>query len=317
MPESKPEHYVTLFDRHFLPQGMALHKSLASLGEPYVLWVLCMDPEVEEDLLKLNLAGLRTIPLREIEREHPELLAVKGGRGRGEYCWTLTPFAPLAVFEREPRADRVTYVDADVYFFGSPRLLLAEMDAAGADVLLTDHAYAPRYRQEETSGKFCVQFLPFRRTPKGLEILRWWQERCVEWCFARFEDGKFGDQKYLDDWCERFGTGVHVLAQVDLTLAPWNAGHLLTEGAAPRGMFHFHNLRLLHGGLVRLWHDYDIPAHVGRVVYRPYVKALREGARLRKELGIDLRLSTAPKGLVEWMRRRVRSRRGSEGWSRV
>lgn len=317
MPATQPEHFITLFDRHFLPQGMALHDSLVRTGEPFVLWVLCMDVQVEDDLARLGLPGLRTIPLAEVERAHPELLAVKGGRGRGEYCWTLTPFAPQAVFDRDPEVARATYVDADVYFFGSPRQILSEMDAAGADVLLTDHAYAPRYRQEETAGKYCVQFLPFRRTDTGLGILRWWQERCVEWCFARFEDGKFGDQKYLDDWPERFGAGVHVLRQVELTLAPWNAGHLLATGDSPRGMYHFHNLRLLQGGLVRLWHDYDIPKHVGKVVYRPYVKALREGARRLREMDIEPRMSTPPKGLIEWLRRRVRSRRGTEGWARV
>lgn len=317
MPATQPEHFITLFDRHFLPQGMALHDSLVRIGEPFVLWVLCMDVQVEDDLRRLALPGLRTIALADVERKHPELLAVKGGRGRGEYCWTLTPFAPEAVFERDPEVARATYVDADVYFFGSPRQILSEMDAAGADVLLTDHAYAPRYRQEETAGKYCVQFLPFRRTDMGLGILHWWQERCVEWCFARFEDGKFGDQKYLDQWPETFGRGVHVLRQVELTLAPWNAGHLLAAGDSPRGMYHFHNLRLLQGGLVRLWHDYDIPVHVGKAVYRPYVKALREGARRLREMGIELRMSTPPKGLIEWLRRRVRSRRGTEGWARV
>lgn len=317
MPATEPEHFITLFDRHFLPQGMALHKSLVRIGDPFVLWVLCMDPQVEEDLRRLALPHLRTIPLSEVESAHPELLAVKGGRGRGEYCWTLTPFAPEAVFERAPGATRATYVDADVFFFGSPRQILSEMDRSGADVLLTDHAYAPRYRQEETSGRFCVQFLPFRRTEQGLEILRWWQARCVEWCFARFEDGKFGDQKYLDLWPELFGRSVHVLREVELTLAPWNAGHLLEAGESPRGMYHFHNLRLLQGGLVRLWHDYDIPAHVGRAVYRPYVKALREGTRRLRELGIEPRTTTPPKGLIEWLRRRVRSHRGTEGWARV
>lgn len=316
MADTRTEHFVTLFDNGFLPQGMALHASLVRQGGDFVLWVICMDEAVERNLQALALPRLRTIPLCDVEREQPRLLDVKAGRGRGEYCWTLTPFSHEAVFARDPSAQRVTYLDADLYFFGPPERLLAEMDKAGADVLLTDHAYAPEYRQDETSGRFCVQFLPFRRTDKGMEILRWWQDRCIEWCFGRFEDGKFGDQKYLDEWPTNYPRAVHVLEDVALTLAPWNAGRLLANGE-PRGIYHFHNLRIMESGLVRLWLDYLISPRVKRLVYKPYINELRAGRRLRRNAGVHVDLPVPPRGFIEWLRRRVRSRRGTEGWAHV
>ena len=84
------EHYVTLFDSLFLPQGLALHASMERHAAPYTLWVLCIDDAAHEVLTSLRLPNLKLLALSQLET--PELLAIKPGRSRGEYCWTLTPF---------------------------------------------------------------------------------------------------------------------------------------------------------------------------------------------------------------------------------
>ncbi len=75
-------------------------------------------------------------------------------------------------------------------------------------MLITPHRYAARWkRYEALSGIYNVQFVTFRDDAQGSETLRWWRDRCLEWCYFRAEDGKLGDQKYLDDWPERFRRG--------------------------------------------------------------------------------------------------------------
>ncbi len=146
----------------------------------------------------------------------------------------MTPFACQAVFDRDPSARRATYVDADVFFFDDPRILLKELDESGKHVLITEHAYAPEYDRSHDSGRFCVQFLTFDRSDPAQDVMRWWQERCLEWCFARYEDGKFGDQVYLDQWPTLFGDRVHIVRQVEKTLAPWNVRHFSRGEATPQ-----------------------------------------------------------------------------------
>ena len=189
MLQTPTEHFVTLFDSKFLPMGMALHNSLISQGQPFHLWIICMDDKVEQQLGLVALPNVTLLPLASMETS--ELLEVKPGRSRGEYCWTLTPFTFQAVFDRDDSITRVTYLDSDIFFFDTPLTLLREFDASGKHVLITEHAFAPEYDfYVNLSGRFCVQFMTFRRSAEGKKVMRWWQERCLEWCFERHEDGK-------------------------------------------------------------------------------------------------------------------------------
>jgi hypothetical protein len=262
------EHYVTLFDSLFLPQGIALHTSMERHVKDYTLWILCVDDQAHEILCKLKLPNVRLLQLSKLETA--ELLTVKPFRTKGEYCWTLTPFAPKFVFEDDVNVTRVTYLDADLWFRKNPAAIFREFESSGKQVLITDHAYAPQYDQSATSGQYCVQFMTFNRD--GGEIVRkWWEERCIEWCYARFENGKFGDQKYLDDWPERFANFVHILNNKELTLAPWNANRFPYSGAV---FYHFHGLRIVNDKKLIIG-NYYLPKPLIKQVYQPYLIDLK------------------------------------------
>lgn len=284
------EHFVTLFDSLFLPQGLALHISMERHIQNYSLWVLCVDDEVHEALVKLKLPNVRLLQLSKLETE--ELRRVKPDRTKGEYCWTLTPFAPRFVFEADASVERVTYIDADLWFRKCPAPIFREFDASGKHVLITDHAYSPEYDASEASGQYCVQFMTFTR--QGGEVVRkWWEDRCVEWCYSRIEDGKFGDQKYLDDWPERFINFVHVLNDKELALAPWNA----LRFPFGRGVFfHFHGLRIISGSKVNIG-MYPLPKSLVDSVYKPYLDDLRNSMRMLNKLGLKLRSQSKVTGL--------------------
>ena len=178
---------------------------------------------------------------------------MKPTRTQVEYCWTATPAVCAFALENEPELEAITYLDADLMFFRDPEPIWQEF---GDDsVLIVPHRYAPQWQaHEETSGTYNVEFMTFRRDERGLEALHWWRDRCLEWCYFRVEDGKMGDQKYLDDWPERFA-GVHVLEHPGGGLAPWNVERY--ELARQNGsvlvddrelvFYHYHSLRLYRG----------------------------------------------------------------------
>ena len=279
------EHYVTLFDSLFLPQGLALHASMERQIKEYTLWVLCVDDQTYDVLNQLKLPNVRLLQLSKLETE--ALLRVKKERKKGEYCWTLTPFAPRFVFEADPAVQRVTYIDADLWFCKSPTPLLKDFESSGKQVLITEHGYAPEYDQSATSGIYCVQFMTFTREG-GEKVRKWWEERCIEWCFDYTEDGKFGDQKYLDDWPTRFANEVHVASNNEWTLAPWNAIRFPVSGAL---FFHFHEFKIMNQNKALIGDKY-LPPAVKEYIYTPYAKDIRAAIDKLATINFEIRPQT-------------------------
>jgi SAM-dependent methyltransferase len=245
-----PHDFCTLFDANYLPRGLVTHRSLRAVLPDARLRVLCMDGEAKRLLDAIAEPGLEAIALEELEEHDPGLAGVKASRSRVEYCWTSTPAVCRYLFDREPGLRELTYLDADLLFFSSPEPLFDELD--DQSVLIVPHRSAPLWaRHEKTLGIYNVEWLTFRRDERGLAALDWWRERCIEWCYARAEHGKFGDQKYLDDWPERF-QGVNVLSHPGGGLGPWNvarhrlerSGGTITVDGRPLVFFHAHSLAL-------------------------------------------------------------------------
>ena len=219
--------FCTLFDSAYLPRAVVLARSLAATCPSFCLRAFCMDEKAHELLDALALPGVVSIGPGELEAADPELRSVKARRTRAEYCWTATPAVCLQSLEREPVLEAITYLDADLMFFADPHAIFDELGRGS--ILLTAHRHTRRRGQgAPPEGIFNVQFITFRRDEHGLAALRWWRERCLERCELAPEEGVWGDQKYLDDWPERFG-GVHVLEHPG-ALGPWNvASHALEQ----------------------------------------------------------------------------------------
>lgn len=284
--------FCTLFDSFYLTRGIAMYQSLEKTNTNFHLYIFAFDDTCFEILNKLNLKHATIISLKEFEDE--KLLEVKSGRTKAEYCWTCTSSTILYVIEKY-NVESCTYVDADLYFYQSPKVLFDEME--GKSVLITEHRYPPKFNRVNTSGIYCVQFITFLNNKEGLTALKWWRNACIDWCYDRYEDGKFGDQKYLDDWTTRF-KGVHVLKHLGGGLASWNVeqwplvskkGNIITfkdntDNTTFEAIFyHFHHVRFYQNNIVDLgWRHPTMP--VVKNLYVPYIMALQETENLVKSV---------------------------------
>jgi hypothetical protein len=276
--------FCTYFDRHYLARGLALIHSLRQQCPGFRLWVLCLDVEAHQVLEKQNLPGVCLITLEEFELNDPDLFRVKTERSAAEYYFTCTPSLPLFVLKQNSDVDLITYLDADLFFFSSPAPLFGQMD--GHSIGIIEHRFTPKLRSREKYGIYNVGWVSFRRDEQGLACLRWWRERCLNWCYDRPEERRFADQKYLDDWPSRF-SGVVVLDHKGANLAPWNLANytLRTQGETifvdedRLIFFHFHAFKQIRAWLFNsnlASYDLSLSAILRKKIYSNYLRIVRE-----------------------------------------
>lgn len=276
--------FCTLFNTQFLSRGLAMYKSLQDHCPNFHLYIYAFDEYVATFFNDLMHPNVTIIKLADFE--DPALFNVKATRTATEYYWTCTPSVIKHSIEHF-NLDHCTYLDADLYFFANPQILIDEIPK-DKSVMITEHRYTPRFDQSSTSGKYCVQFIYFKNDPHGKAVLNWWREACIEWCFNRVEDNKFGDQRYLDDWTTRF-TNVHELEHLGGGVAPWNIERyrmilndrtihlqdIKTKKEFMLVFYHFHSLRYFVKSQIQIAnHRYIIESWIVDNIYKPYIKKL-------------------------------------------
>ena len=284
--------FCTLFDSNYLDKGLVLYESLKSVMGDFKLYILAMDDKCFSILKSMKLSGAVIISLEEFEDE--ELLEIKRQRARAEYCWTCTASLIDYVLETYGEA-YCTYIDADLFFYKNPKVLIEEMCDAGCSVQIVKHGFGEGMlakEKEKGAGKYCVQFNTFKNDEYGRAVLKTWNRQCRNHC--SMEPGEMGDQKYLSDWAERYER-VHVLTNQGGGVAPWNLFRFRSSGQKGRLVnkktkesfdlifYHFHHLEYADENQVNLnvfKKELGTEKKLVFEIYFPYLKKLEETKRM-------------------------------------
>jgi hypothetical protein len=283
--------YCTYFDDNYLSRAVVMIESLRRFDSRSVIYVLALSDLCFTILQELALPNVKVIPLTVIEEAYPELAVVKPTRKLIEYYFSLSPFLPHYLFANT-KADRITYIDADLWFFTPPQAVLASL--GDASVAITPHRFSFAYRNHTIFGLYNVAWITYRRCAEGLDCLNAYKADCLEWCYDRLENGRFGDQKYLDAWPARY-PALKVITHKGVNLAVWNVhGHVIrlkdnvvTVDSDPLVFYHFSGTQMLPGGGVQ------VPTEPGgrrrstsvlleHVIY-PYQRRLEDERRLLEQ----------------------------------
>ncbi|MBI2891407.1 MAG: hypothetical protein HYY13_11565 [Nitrospirae bacterium] len=293
-----PLHFCTLFDGPYLARGLVLYNSLCAHAKPFHLWIWCLDDAVKDVLARLNLPDVTLLTTPDLEGREPRLAVARSNRATLEYYFTCKSVLVSSLLGRVPSGQTLTFLDADLCYFSRPEPLYNELGSGSVGMF--GHRYPPG--RPEVTGKYNAGWCTFRNDKIGRLCAEWWMERCLEWCYARVEERRWGDQKYLEEWPQRFGNVV-VLTHKGGNTAPWNLCNwaVRLEGGevwideVPLVFFHFHHVRALGLGL------YDpnlepygvVPTRaVIKGIYSPYLRALHTAVRLVRRMGSEARLAS-------------------------
>lgn len=285
---SLPEkyNYCTIFDYAYFAKGLALYHSLSKVCD-FHLYIFSPDEKCISAIHQKNFPNVTVILFKEVETK--ELLEIKGTRTTGEYYWTIKASCIKYLF-RNRKLNLVTYIDADSFFYSSPKPFFEEL--GNKSVLIVPHNFSPQYIKEIKNGIFNAGFISFRNDELGLISLDWWNEKCIEWCFTKKEDGKFGDQMYLNELAKF--EGVHTLKHRG-ALANWNVqqyrlkkinesiiGETESKNEFEVVFYHFHYLKFLTTHEVELGRKY-LSKEVFSLFYKPYIELLLELAPIESQ----------------------------------
>ena len=288
-------YYVTYCDHKYIVRCVALIQSMQRhLGHEFTLYVVCLDEAARLVLERAAFSNVKPISQSWIERYDERILMAKMTRSHREYCWTLTPTIIARILDLLPENEVLVYTDADTLYFSDDGAIFEEL--GDGSVLIHEHRFAEVNRADhERYGTYNVGLMVFRNDDRARSVLRWWREKCIDWCYDFVDNGRYGDQAYLNHWPTQF-EGVRVLAHKGAGTAPWNQiRYLFTQRQdssiwvdnQPLIHYHFHAMTIVAPGVYQsCYHSYPYTSDVTETVYLRYAKAMNLAiSTVREKMG--------------------------------
>lgn len=294
--------YCTLFDSNYSDKGVVTLQSLHKNSPNSEIFVLAMDDLCYKIISDLGF--VTTIKLEDFIDD--KLLEVRKKRSRAEFCWTCTASLILYVFTHY-NVEICTYIDADMFFYSNPDVLVDEMIDKKKSVQIIEH----RFKNDlfgmllkKNSGTYCVEFNTFKNDEQGLRVLTDWRGRTLAHCSSDTTNGgPLGDQSYLETWPNDYNC-INIVKNIGAGIAPWNVNrykiHISEDsdvefsfdgkGRYPCVFYHFHNIEYLTKNVVNInifGKNWNVDEKTVYYFYYPYLERLRqEKERLFEEYSL-------------------------------
>jgi hypothetical protein len=270
-------HWITHFDRDYLPLGCAMLESLNVASPGCRVSVLPLDYETR------NVIG-EQFPWVDIvdwdaffADDERQLEAAKSKMSRKEFAWFLE-VALCNYFMDRTDADWLAYTDADMLWFQDLAPVLAGVPREKCVCLTPHHFPAHQQHREESVGRYNFGVGAFKPTcPEARLLLQQWFDAAFKNC----GENTAGHQPYLNQWIGL--PQVHELPET-VNIGPWSLPIIGTGDERRPVSYHFHEFRQQNGLSARQprmiggvpWNltNYPIHPYTLESAYEPYVRSV-------------------------------------------
>lgn len=268
--------FCTLFDSNYISKGIALYVSIERHTDDFILYVMAMDRKCKEELDRCSFKHMKVDCIDDVMS--PELDKAKKSRSRAEFCWTCGSYF-TDYFMHHYQLPDITYLDSDLMFFNSPQTVFDELSEANASVGIVSH-----FSKFTLFGKYNVEYVYFKNDADGVAALSWWRNECLKWCYSKLENGKYGDQKYLDYFADKFNH-VHEIQHRGVGVASWNMDQyrfpngsvLYKKTYWPIVFFHYSGFNIsTTNGVLHFKHTMYLKKTILETFVEPYAELLSE-----------------------------------------
>ena len=259
--------FCTYFDINYLSKFLTLKNSLNKFNIDYTFYILALDNLVIEFFKKNKFNNLKIIELDKIENKYELLKDVKKNRATIEYYFTLSPFLPKYIFEKEG-INQITYLDSDFFFFKNPKKIISENIDSSVSLI--------KQNSKEKYGKFNVGWINFNfEYDETINIVNEWSNQCLNECSDIPKKNSYADQKYLDTWITKLKYS-RVFQPEYTCLSPWDANIKLVNNTKKMISYHFHGLEMFENYFVSGFYRYNKKTNkkIIEEIYYPYIENL-------------------------------------------
>ncbi len=288
--------YCTIVSIETLAKGLLLYNSLLKHDKDFCLFFICIQDSLKPILEKIAGKKIKIHCFSEIEKEDPEFAKTRDARSEKEYAWTAKAPIILYLLKVYRRIKHIAYIDADTYFLSNPKPIFDEFKKYS--VLLTRERFfiEDNFERYKLNGCYNGGFLAFKRDKYAIECLKWFKEKCLDWCYNKLTNGLYGDQKYLDEIPERF-KNVGISKNMGVNVTAWYAHASVLEEAKnklflndfPIVFYHFSGLIIHNESEFDLCMYINLSDKLVQMVYLPYVKQLHDKIEYTMKLSESFR----------------------------